>query len=397
MRNPSSTILFVVLFAFFAFTQCNDPVGVINYEQPEQADGTRQLVVKVTDEKNAPITGFALKITGPTSVDVNVAGNEYIFTNLASGLYTLQVSKPGFVGNTMEVPVTIPANPKLDYFAASDVRISALAAPVTVNNAQGGTVSIPGISATGPRSQAINVVIPPGAFGATGTSTMTITRRSPATIVRTGPAPLKVGPATVENLTRIPLDTQIIEVPGVNQFLQPVLITVPMALPNAIRTSTYELVVMSGSTTTGIFEPTSETIKMTITANGDLTASVTKPGIYGVYVNLGLTTTNTQSAPSLIGTTACNAGGNFTITSPTAPALGPIATVLSVIPPVATATSVVTVPAIVGLKTSVTATYNYIDYRFLSPTGSILETYRYPITQVTVTTTSTNCHDSGGN
>ena len=386
----------VVILAVLVLARCDEPVGIITYEQPELPDGTRELVVRVTDDKNTPITGYALTITGPTSVQVNVTGNEYIFTNLANGLYTLQVSKSGFVGSVMEVPVTLPTNPKLNFFAASNVRITALAPPVPVNNAQGGTVSAPGATSTGPRSLPTIVSIPPGALGATGTTNLSVTRRPPATIVRTGPSPSKTVQPEVQNLDEIPIDSFIFVTGSTEPFNSSITIVVPFSVPQSIRTARFRAVVMSGSVATGNLSPTSESVPATVTPEGNLSFSIGKPGVYKIYVQLGLTTTNAQSPPFSIGSTDCGRASTFTVSSPTAPTVGTLFTFLSILPPVATAQNIFTVEAIVGARSQVSGINNFIDYRLLSTTGSTLETYRFPLTQVTVSTTSTNCHNSGG-
>jgi hypothetical protein len=393
MKNHRPSYLLVLLLGVFLLSKCDDPVGIITYEQPEAPNGKREWVIRVADDKGVPINGYSLKITGPTSVDVNVSGTEYIFTNLATGTYRIQVSKTGFIGNTLEVSISLPSDLKLGFLASNQVNITALAPPIAINNATGGTVTTPGSTASGPRSQPTSITIPPGAFGSSGTTNISLTRRPPSPVTSTNSS--KIDPDYLTNLTRIPLDVVIFDTPGITSF-SAITLGFPMGIPTSIRNATYDFVVMSGSLTTGVFEPTAESIRMTVTESGGLAVSITKPGIYRIYANLGLSSTSTQSSPFTIGTTACGVGGNFTVTSPTAPALGPILSFLGVVPSSVQVSSTLNLDAVAGASIRVQGIYNYLDYRVLSSTGATLETYRYPLSQVSVATTITNCHNSGG-
>jgi hypothetical protein len=198
------------------------------------------------------------------------------------------------------------------------------------------------------------------------------------------------------NLNSIPLDTYIFDTGSAQSFSQGVSVTIPLVIPTAIRTAQYNFVVMSGTIATGNFQPTSESIPMTVDSNGDLSVTITKPGIYRIYVNLGLSTTDSTGPLFNIGRTACGAGATYTVSSPTAPAVGSIISFLSVLPPATTLTTSITIDAITNVQTVVSGQYNYIQYRVLSTTGSVLEQYLYPLPQVKILTAPTNCHNSGG-
>lgn len=399
MRNRLT--LTIVLLAMALVSSCSDPVGTITYESPELPDGKRELVIKATDSKDAPISGFNLQITGPTTANATVSGSEYVLTDLASGLYTITITKDGYIGASYQLPVVLPNNPKADFTAAKTVKVTQLTPPVPVNVANGGTVQAPGPSATGPRSQPTQVTIPPGAIPGSGTAQVSVTRTAPTPIIQTT-QPAKAAPGLgIENtVDRIALDGFIVTVTNngstVNAFNAPVTVNISLEVPSSIRNEQFNFVLMSGSGPGAT--PTSESRPITIDAgNGNGTASILKPGTYKVYATLGLTTATAQSTFS-IGTTSCGLGGSFAYSSPTPAPVGPVLTFLGIVPTASTPISgTIAIDAVTGAATSVSGTNTIIDYTVRRPNvSSSLESYRYPLAQVVTTVSINNCHNSGG-
>jgi hypothetical protein len=397
MRNRLT--LTIVLLAMAMVSSCSDPVGTVTYESPELPDGERTLVIKATDSKDAPITGFNLQITGPTSVNATVSGSEYTFTNLASGLYTIVITKEGYIGASYQLPVTLPNNPKVDFSSSFTVKATQLTPPVPISNATGGTVQAPGPSSEGPRSQPTQVSIPAGAIPGTGTTQVSVTRTAPVSITQTAQQQKAAPGASVENtLNRIPLDGIVLSFnnngSAVTQFNTAVNLDIPMSVPVSIRDVEYRFVLMSGSDPNAT--PTDESRPITINSQGNGSTSIMKPGTYKVYATLGLSTTTTQSNPFTIGSTSCNLGGSFNFSSPSAGTLGPVMSFLGVVPAVNTISSTVVLEPIPGSLSRITGVNSFIDYRVNRPNGVQLETYRYPLAQVTTEISINNCHNSGG-
>ncbi len=390
----------ILLLAMVMVSSCNDPVGTITLETPEIPDGARELTIRATDSKNAPISGFNLQITGPTSVSATVPGSEYVFTNLASGLYTIVITKSGYVGDSFQLPVVLPTNPKVDFKATAVVKATQLATPVPVSNATGGTVQAPGPSNAGPRSQPTQVSIPAGAIPGTGSTQVSVTHTAPVPITQTA-QPLKAAPGnSVENtISPIPLDRFIFSFINngseVTEFAQPVGVSIPMSVPLSIRDVVYNFVLMSGSGASAT--PTAESRPIVINATtGNATTTILKPGTYKVYATLGLTTTAAQSDPYVIGIGNCGVDKIFTFSSPAAPpALGSVMAFLGVVPAATTTSSSLEAKSVSNKQPWLTGVSSFTDYRVNRPNGTQLETYRFPFAQATELTYR-DCHDGGG-
>jgi hypothetical protein len=398
MRNR--LYLVILLLAMVMVSSCNDPVGTITLESPEIPDGARELVIRATDSKDAPLSGFNLQITGPTSVNATVPGSEYVFTNLASGVYTIVITKEGYVGASYQLPVVLPDNPKIDFKANTVVKATQLTPPVPVSNATGGTVQAPGPAASGPRSQPTQVSIPAGAIPGAGTTQVSVTHAPPAPVTQTTqPQKSAPGNSVTNTLDRIPLDQFIFSftVTGgqaITEFAQPVGIDLSIIVPSAIRSEQFNFVLMSGSGPGAT--PTNESRPITIDAQGNMSTSILKPGTYKIYATLGLTTATAQSNPFTIGSTSCGLGGSFSFSSPTPGPLGPNLLFLGVVPPATVFNNTVVFQPVAGSQSRLTGVNSFIDYNLNRPSGAQLETYRYPLAQVTTTVSISNCHNSGG-
>jgi len=397
MRNRLN--LMILLLAMVMVSSCNDPVGTITFESPELPDGTRELVIRATDSKGAPISGFNLQITGPTTANATVSGSQYSFTNLASGLYTIVITKEGYVGKSYQLPVQLPQSVKQNYQATTVGRITQLTPPVPVSNATGGTVQAPGPAAVGMRSQPTAFIIPPGALPGTGTTQVSVTRILPAPITQTA-QPQKSTPGnSVENtINRIALDgfvtTFTLNGNPVGVFNAPITASIPLSVPSSIRNEKFEFVLMSSSAPGATPTNTSSPIVIdTNTGNG--TTTIQQAGTYKVYVTLGLTTTTAQSTFT-IGSTSCGLGGSFSFSSPTAGAVGPVMSFLAIVPTATSTNNTVVLDPLSGAQSTLTGVNSFIDYRVNRPTGAQLETYRYPLAQVSTAISINNCHNSGG-
>jgi len=391
----------ILLLAMVMVSSCSDPVGTITLESPEIPDGARELVIRATDSKGASISGFNLQITGPTTANATVSGAEYVFTNLASGLYTIVITKSGYVGDSFQLPVVLPTNPKVDFKASAVVKATQLTPPVPISNATGGTVQSPGPSNTGPRSQPTQVSIPAGAIPGAGTTQVSVTQTAPVPITQTS-QPLKAAPGnSVENtISPIPLDRFIFSFTNngseVTAFTQPVEIGIPMGVPQTIRNEQFSFVLMSGSGSGAT--PTTESRPIVINAStGNATTTILKPGTYRVYATLGLTATTAQSDPYVIGIANCGVGRLFTFSSPAAPTLGSVMAFLGVVPAATTASGTVDAKPVVNKQAWLRGVSRFTDYRVNRPGGTQLETYRFPLAEVTTTLEFNDCHDGGGN
>lgn len=409
--------LLLLILLPWVLTNCDNVVGTITYEQPIPPDGIREWIITVTDQQDNPIDGYQLIISAPdtTQTDtINVGGSDYLFKDLISGIYVVQVKKEGYFGNTTQMPIQIPLDRTENYFATTRIRLQVLAPSVAVNNSQGGEATAPGVVETGPRSEEATATIPAGAIPGGGSTTVSFTRIAPSIIATTEdllakpadastlPAELvsEIGFEKLSYFNEIPLDIFYLQVGSQDvTFTSPVKLSMPLGPPQTGQFANVQYVLrrMVGDVSLGRLNPSNDVYSIPFDAEGVGNVNVPRSGVYQVFAVAILETVFARSNRFIIGQTECGRGANFTITSPAAPPVGTYFNFLLILPPRTSAVRNFSVPAVQGARSIVYGYYNYVDYKVsLVLAGVALEIYRFPLTQVSVEQRIINCHNSGG-
>jgi hypothetical protein len=175
--NLRKLLLIVVSVGILAgLTACKKNVSVLVFDTPVE-QGSASIVIKTTRTDGLSLSDYTLEITGPVSKTETLNGDTYTLENAVAGTYEIRVSKTNFIGTLKTVIVgAIEDNKTVTYNVT--LSMTEKRAPVTVNNATGGTITIPPANnsgGSGVGGTAATLVIPPGSIPGGGTTQISIT------------------------------------------------------------------------------------------------------------------------------------------------------------------------------------------------------------------------------
>lgn len=194
LSGKYSLQLFLGLTLVFSLIHCSKTVGPIDRDDLVLPDGERALVITTTNSNAAEtISAYQLEIISPTGTQsISPAGETHILTTLSNGLYTITSSKDGFVGQTIEFTVVLPAEHTSDYSAALELLLTKLNPPVEIDNSIETAVEAPPVGNTdsGTGANTATLTVPANTITATGTIAISFTQIPPAS-TSTNPSGLK--------------------------------------------------------------------------------------------------------------------------------------------------------------------------------------------------------------
>ena len=282
-------VLVVITFSgVMTFTACKKNIGPDNPETPQLLDGTRQIVINARQFTNDIIEGYTLKITGPQTLTVQPAGQSYTLTGIKNGVYTISLSKNGYVGMTKVVQADLPTDNTVSWKYSVDLYLVKKNAPVSINNATGGVITVPatGLGPNGTNGKPTQVVIPAGALAGTGTTNISVT------LIPVDPSAIFA--QTVSGATG---SVSFYCEPEGLVFNAPVTFSIPMDIPAAIAASVpYHFASKSGDPGNGNMVFSGDQVLMNVDPNGSAaTVQVTKAGYWQVVGDYTITETASPS------------------------------------------------------------------------------------------------------
>ncbi len=182
-KHKTFSLLFLGLILILTLVQCSKNVGSIERDNLVLPDGERILVIK-TSNSNADenLDTYQLEIQSPSGTQtVTPTSETFTLTELVNGNYTITSLKEGYVGQSTDFLVELPAENSSDYSAEVELQLTKLNPPVEVDNATGGEVEAPPIGDTdsGTGNTAATLAIPANAIAETGTTSISFTQIPP--------------------------------------------------------------------------------------------------------------------------------------------------------------------------------------------------------------------------
>ncbi len=252
--------MLITVAAFLLVGSCTKDVGVLLFDRPPREAGTRQLIITTERFNGQPISGYSLVIQGPVSITTSPSGQVYVLNDVTSGQYTFIVTKPGYIGTTKVLDVTVPADPAIEYRHHLSVQLTEKVPATLINNAAGGMIVVPptNTGGSGIGSNPIMVTIPPGAIPGAGNTAISIT-----------PVPLEPGiaPPVAPNGGAGGF-TLVCEPEGLI-FTQPIQVAIPMDIPvNLVGSINFNLVYKTGNISTGNLNFSNDIIPLLVSPDG---------------------------------------------------------------------------------------------------------------------------------
>lgn len=238
---------------------CSTPVDPISRATPPLETGESTLLITTQRTDGQTLTDYTVNVNGPVPFTGTVNAESFVLENITDGTYTVTVSKTGFIGQTKSITITVPTDNTADNAEAIDLFMTQSSTPVTVDNATGGTVSVPavgsGTGGIGTTTASLN--IPAGAITGTGTTDISVTA-------------VPEDPENLQTSTNGTAVTSFVFEPDGLTFSSPVTVTIPLDATELVGTnSVLEYVNANG-------QPTGETVPVTIASDGSTgTAQIT--------------------------------------------------------------------------------------------------------------------------
>jgi hypothetical protein len=225
--NLRKLLLIAVSLGILAgLSACKKDVSVLVFDTPV-GQGSASIVIKTTRTDGLSLSDYTLEISGPVSKTETVNGDTYTLENVVAGTYQVRASKSNFIGTVNTVIVgTIEEGKTIAYNV--NLSLTEKRAPVTINNATGGTITVPSANSggTGIGGNSTTVVIPPNAIPGGGTTQISIT-----------PVPTNI----INNQSSTPTGglagfSFLMEPSGL-VFAEPITLEIPMDLPANVAQS----------------------------------------------------------------------------------------------------------------------------------------------------------------
>jgi len=219
--NLRKLLLIVVSLGILAgLSACKKNVSVLVFDTPVE-QGSASIVIKTTRTDGLSLSGYTLEITGPVSKTETVNSDTYTLENAVAGTYQVRASKTNFIGTVNTVTVLAIEDGKTFAYNVN-LSLTEKRAPVTINNATGGTITVPSANSggTGIGGNSTTVVIPPNAIPGGGTTQISIT-----------PIPTNVTNNQATTPTGGLAGFSFLMEPSGLVFLEPITLNIPLDIP----------------------------------------------------------------------------------------------------------------------------------------------------------------------
>lgn len=385
MKILKANLLLVGMVVLLVLQSCNKDVSVLVFDNPVE-QGSSKLIVTVTRLDGITVSDFTLEITGAITLNQAVTGNTYTLDNAAPGTYNVKVSRNNFIGAASTVVITQPAAGEKKVYNAA-LNITEKRAPVTINNATGGTITVPPTNTGGSGIGSIpaTIVIPPGAIPGGGTTQITITP-VPTVIVGNQPTTPTAGLAGFSFVCE----------PAGLVFAEPITLTFPLGVPASIA-NTVPMRMLYRNAAGQFSTNPADIIPVSVTNSGQTgNVAITHFSEWVLSIDATLTVSPPQPQTFNYGASACGAAFNQTFTRTGTP--GPVVTAMG-----GTSANPVTISAQISYPAVPSNNYrpavNFFQQTYTlrnTSTNAVIETYTLPAGPITSTPKSTFCHNSGG-
>jgi hypothetical protein len=154
-------ILAALILLYYSCSGGMDPHG-----HPEPVLETeQQLQINVMNVYREAVTGYDLTITGPTSLmRPDVGQSTFVFEDLVSGVYTVSVSKQGYLTAETEVEVELPGGEAVSHYDQVSLILQARTPPVSIDYREGGVIHTAPSAEDGIFGEMISISFAPGAL-----------------------------------------------------------------------------------------------------------------------------------------------------------------------------------------------------------------------------------------
>lgn len=376
---------------------CSEGVDTITYETPQVSEeGETELTIEVVGEDDSALTDYDIAIDGPTSVsESGVTNSQYTFTDLASGTYSITITKDGYIVAETETDVELSEETSAGYSSEVIVVLTEREPPVTVNSNEDTMVETAPSRSPGTSGALTELEIPAGTFpddvvAEDETVQVSVTRYRPNRVRSNGEG-------TVQNVFAL-------EPSGV-ELNNPVEMDIPVALPEGLFAGAAKatglaaaneidgisFVLMPGNIPVELVEEEGENGFRRFVAN----VTIDTFQDYELVVEADLTVEESFSEPTRVAQSACGEGIETTYSLQVGGIDDALRSFSSEFPASESISREVSFDGVDGLRLTVNARNKVRTYTLNNADGgTITDTINLP--EVRFSLSTSNCHNSGG-
>jgi hypothetical protein len=395
-KIPAIYSLFIFSFAFaLLIVSCRETLDNVTYSSPElEIDTERQLTINVIEPDGSPLTGYDLLIEGPTTVSESAVGqSEYVFDDLASGTYTISITREQYISESVSVDIQLPEEADESYYDEITVALNERTPPVTFNNSEESVIETAPSAREQISGEPATFIFPANTFpeeleDEDGNVSISVTRASPADINNA------FDEGTVKDLLEFE--------PGDIDLNEESTVEFPVAIPEELfddQTEDLGFTLQPGNIPVELIEV--ETVS-SLQANFNtfrklrLRTKLNRLQRYHLVPNRRVTKSTGFTEYRQVGRSACGEPVTVTIETETG-VPGPAARALLKGPFVnRTVTQTRTFDGIPGARTTVEVQNRTITYTVTGPGNRVIEEITVLTPKFSIRVTLNNCHDSGG-
>lgn len=406
----SKKIIFTSIVALlFISYACSDTVDVITYDSPEfTIQGERELIVSVNSSDGQALTGYDIIIDGPTSASQSgVSQSTFLFTDLATGEYTITASRDGYVSSSINLEINLPSDDTESYFNEAELFMRERAPSVVVNNNGESVIETAPSDAEGQEGQTVSMMIPAGAFpqdavDGEGNINISVTRSVPS----------QIDNEYNEGSTQDIFDFE----PAGLELNEDIEIDIPVAMSEQMAASLgisssdsgsdngINFVLQPGNIPVELVEENSKSASVTsgssletrnFSRRFSAKVKINKFQQYRLVSNIRITSSVGLSNPQVIARSGCGLDVTVNHSFQTG-TLSPTISRFVKKKPNRSITRSASYQGAPGVILTVSAQHETVTYTARRANGSVIESSTINRPPVTFTVTSRNCHNSGG-
>jgi len=298
--NDHFTNRIVVVYALmliFLTSQCDQPVASFRYDEEPESKRQSRITIEVLDMTGQSLSDFGVNIDGPVKVQQIVRGQQFVLENVPAGVYSILISKQGYVGYRIPVTVSYPIGIFSEIQHHLPVRLTSIEPPKLVNATDGGTYRGGYAQKPGLDEVPSELILQPGSLPSSVPLELSISRIS--AINTSGMI------TTFENLT-------VLDVLGMNQngvsLAKDATWKIPLQVNEQIRNlrPTFWLIPADWSSETGEFTLRGSPIQAMVDQNYEYaTFLISTLGSYALATDLGFRLQSSESTPTQVSRSAC--------------------------------------------------------------------------------------------
>lgn len=368
------------ILALIIFIACKRTIGGIDRDTPPLPSGNQYIAIEMITTDGSALPTYTVLVTAPdgSTSSTTASDAEFIIDPISTGTYTIAVSTDAgtHIGQTKEVIANVPAQGSDDYVTGTVIFLTRKNAPVTIDNAAGGTINVPamGTGAGGLGSLPTTVTIPPGAISGSGSTDISIT-----------PTP-STGSTSNNGMKGVEFHFE----PDGLQFTTPITLDMPLGLPQSAVTNGAVVVFEYED---GEIEP------VTLSGTGETgTTQISHFSVWAVVLDMRLEITSSTRSQTF--TSACGEGldDSFTFTGSYGPILSNVLQIPTQNRTITINGTIIKEPIAFYYLTGRATAFTF-NYRLETLAGNLLEQRNnIPLCSdcYTVSYSNDECHDSGG-